>query len=82
MHCVLQVYGVSLATNLVLCVGLLLPNTEKLLLVPWLLAHTLLVMALMAAALYYLGAHQLFLETTLIKSVLRPENDSIFGDTL
>jgi len=50
----LAVYGVSLATNLVLLVGLLLPNTEKLLLVPWLLAHTLLVMALMAAALYYL----------------------------
>ena len=53
---VMQVYGVSLAANLVLLVGLLLPNTEKLLLVPWLLAHTLLVMALMAAALYYLGA--------------------------
>merc|ERR1711879_280197 len=50
----LSVYAVCLFTNIILFIGLILPHTEKLLLVPWLVSHTLLVVALMAASLYYL----------------------------
>ena len=45
----LSVYAVCLITNIILFIGLILPHTEKLLLVPWLVSHTLLVVALMAA---------------------------------
>ena len=51
----LSVYAVCLVANIILFIGLILPHTEKLLLVPWLVSHTLLVLALMAASLYYLG---------------------------
>ena len=51
----LSVYAVCLLANIILFIGLVLPRTEKLLLVPWLVSHTLLVVALMAASLYYLG---------------------------
>ena len=51
----LAVYAVCLVANIILFIGLVLPHTEKLLLVPWLISHTLLVLALMAASLYYLG---------------------------
>ena len=51
----LSVYAVCLVTNLLLFIGLLLPSPERYLLVPWLASHTLLVVALMAASLYYLG---------------------------
>ena len=51
----LSVYAVCLVANIILFIGLVLPHTEKLLLVPWLISHTLLVVTLMAASLYYLG---------------------------
>ena len=51
----LSVYAMCLVANIILFIGLVLPHTEKLLLVPWLISHTLLVLALMAASLYYLG---------------------------
>jgi len=50
----LSVYAMCLVANIILFIGLVLPHTEKLLLVPWLISHTLLVLALMAASLYYL----------------------------
>ena len=68
----LSVYAVCLVANIILFIGLVLPHTEKLLLVPWLISHTLLVLALMAASLYYLGNIILcfFFFVTLIISVL------------
>ena len=49
----LSTYTVCLLTNILLFLGLLLP--ERLLLLPWLVSHTLLVVALLPAASYYLG---------------------------
>ena len=56
----LSVYAMCLVANIILFIGLVLPHTEKLLLVPWLISHTLLVLALMAASLYYLGINILY----------------------
>ena len=63
----LSVYAVCLVTNLLLFLGLLLPSPERYLLIPWLASHTLLVVALMAASLYYLG---LFLILLIIYGLL------------
>ena len=57
----LSVYAVCLVANIILFIGLILPHTEKLLLVPWLVSHTLLVLALMAASLYYLGRYNIII---------------------
>ena len=51
----LSVYGICLLANILLFVGNLLTKHRKLFLIPWLVCHTLLVVALMAASLYYLG---------------------------
>jgi len=48
----LSVYGICLMTNLLLFLGLVLPLRP--LLVPWLLGHTLLAVALGSASVYYL----------------------------
>ena len=48
----LSTYAVCLVTNILLLLGLLLP--ERLLLLPWLVSHLLLVVALLPAASYYL----------------------------
>ena len=48
----LSTYSVCLVTNIILLLGLLLP--ERLLLLPWLGSHLLLVVALLPAASYYL----------------------------
>lgn len=51
----LSVYSVCLVTNILLFIGIILPYPEKFLLLPWLVSHTILAIALMALALYYLG---------------------------
>lgn len=56
----LSVYAICLSTNLLVFLGILMASSEKWFLIPWLVSHTLLVVALMAASLYYLVLYTTF----------------------